>query len=156
MVRCTSFILQGRNPKPNPKFLTGTGTSIGDPYELSALGRTFGRNRSPENPIYAGSVKTNIGHLEGCAGLAGLMKAVLVVERGQIPPLAGFEKANPRLKLDEWRVALPEKLTPWPTSGIRRASVNSFGYGMFRVVVYLNFLLICFSHRGCKCPCDCG
>lgn len=72
-----------------------------------------------------------MGHLEGGAGLAGLMKAALVVERGLIPPLAGFEKPNPRLKLDEWRVALPETLTTWPIFGVRRASVNSFGYGKF-------------------------
>lgn len=107
----------------------GTGTAIGDPYELSALGATFGKVRTSEEPIYVGSVKTNIGHLEGCAGLAGLIKTVLAVENAQIPPLAGFEKANPRLKLDEWHVALPETLIPWPQSGLRRASVNSFGYG---------------------------
>lgn len=76
-----------------------------------------------------GSVKSNIGHLEGCAGLAGLIKAVLVIEKGVIPPIAEFEKANPKLKLEEWRVALPTTTIPWPTSGIRRASVNSFGYG---------------------------
>lgn len=74
-------------------------------------------------------MKTNIGHLEGCAGLAGLIKTVLVLEKGQIPPLAGFEKPNPRLKLEEWHVALPEHLVPWPNTGLRRASVNSFGYG---------------------------
>jgi len=89
----------------------------------------FGKARSQNNPVYVGSVKSNIGHLEGGAGLAGLMKAVLVVERGLIPPLAGFEKPNPRLKLDEWRVALPKNLTPWPIPGVRRASINSFGYG---------------------------
>lgn len=93
------------------------------------MGQTFGVTRDPEFPIYLGSVKTNIGHLEGCAGLAGLIKAVLVVEKGEIPPLAGFEKANPRLRLDEWRIALPDKLVAWPTPGLRRASVNSFGYG---------------------------
>ena len=79
--------------------------------------------------MYVGSVKTNIGHLEGCAGLAGLIKAALVVERGQIPPLAGFEKANPRLRLNEWKITLPTSLTPWPHNDIRRVSVNSFGYG---------------------------
>lgn len=116
-----------------PYYLTkllGTGTAIGDPGEASAIGLTFGLTRTADNPIYLGSVKTNIGHLEGCAGLAGLIKAVLVVEQGEIPPLAGFEKANPLLKLDEWRVALPKILTPWPLTGLRRASVNSFGYGM--------------------------
>lgn len=107
----------------------GTGTPIGDPGELSALGASFGKSRTSDNPLHVGSVKTNIGHLEGCAGLAGLIKAVLVVERGEIPPLADFEKPNPRLKLDEWKVALPTKLLPWPTEGLRRASVNCFGYG---------------------------
>jgi acyl transferase domain-containing protein/NADPH:quinone reductase-like Zn-dependent oxidoreductase/NAD(P)-dependent dehydrogenase (short-subunit alcohol dehydrogenase family) len=107
----------------------GTGTAIGDPYELASLGATFGKVRTSENPIYVGSVKTNLGHLEGCAGLAGLIKTVLVLENGKIPPLAGFEKPNPRLKLDEWHVALPTELVPWPESGLRRASVNSFGYG---------------------------
>jgi hypothetical protein len=109
----------------------GTGTSIGDPYELSAIGATFGKTRSDDNPIYVGSVKTNIGHLEGCAGLAGLIKAALVVERGQIPPLAGFEKANPRLRLKEWKIALPTTLISWPNTGIRRVSINSFGYGIY-------------------------
>jgi hypothetical protein len=126
---------------------TGTGTSIGDPYELSAIGATFGKNRGEDNPIYVGSVKTNIGHLEGCAGLAGLIKATLVVERGQIPPLAGFEKANPRLRLKEWRIALPESLTPWPTSGTRRVSVNSFGYGILHPFVFwiINQILTSFQ-----------
>ncbi|SMR55841.1 unnamed protein product [Zymoseptoria tritici ST99CH_3D1] len=107
----------------------GTGTPIGDPYELSALGATFGATRTEANPLYVGSVKANIGHLEGCAGLAGLIKTVLVVEQGQIPPIADFEKVNPRLKLDEWKVALPTSLVPWPIAGVRRASVNCFGYG---------------------------
>jgi acyl transferase domain-containing protein len=108
---------------------TGTGTPIGDPSELSALGASFGKTRDASNPLIVGSVKTNIGHLEGCAGLAGLIKSVLVIEKGEIPPLANFEKANPRLKLDEWKVTLPTELLPWPTEGLRRASVNCFGYG---------------------------
>ncbi|WPH02495.1 Hypothetical protein R9X50_00536000 [Acrodontium crateriforme] len=105
----------------------GTGTALGDPYELSAIGQTFGANR--ELPLYVGSVKTNIGHLEGCAGLAGLIKTVLIVENGEIPPLVGFERANPRFHLDDWRIRLCEDHIKWPTEGLRRASVNSFGYG---------------------------
>lgn len=107
---------------------SGTGTALGDPYELSAIGQTFGTDR--DLPLYVGSVKTNIGHLEGCAGLAGLIKTVLIVENGEIPPLAGFEKANPRFHLDDWRIRLCEERVAWPTEGLRRASVNSFGYGM--------------------------
>lgn len=99
------------------------------------MGATFGLTRTSVNPLYVGSVKANIGHLEGCAGLAGLIKAVLVVERGQIPPIADFEKVNPRLKLDEWKVALPTSLVPWPTAGVRRASVNCFGYGGGKLIV---------------------
>lgn len=121
--------------------MLGTGTAIGDPGEASAIGLTFGQTRTPDNPIYLGSVKTNIGHLEGCAGLAGIIKAVLVVEQGQIPPLAGFEQANPMLKLDEWCLALPEKLAPWPVKGVRRASVNSFGYGTYARLDLLQFRL---------------
>lgn len=75
------------------------------------------------------SVKTNIGHLGGCAGLAELLKTILSVERGVIFPSLNFEKLNPRLLLDDWRLAVPKTLTPWPTKGLRRASVNSFGYG---------------------------
>lgn len=76
--------------------------------------------RTGENPLYVGSVKANIGHLEGCAGLAGLIKTVLVVERGLIPPIADFEKVNPRLKLDEWKVALPTTLVSWPIASTLR------------------------------------
>jgi acyl transferase domain-containing protein len=74
-------------------------------------------------------VKTNIGHMEGAAGLAGLVKAVYALERGQVPPNLWFEKANPRIPLAKWKLKVPTELTPWPTEGVRRASVNSFGYG---------------------------
>ncbi|PLB39701.1 type I polyketide synthase [Aspergillus candidus] len=107
----------------------GTGTSVGDPIELSAIGGSFGTQRSTDNPLVVGSVKTNIGHTEGAAGLAGVIKAVLAVEQGVIPPLPEFKELNPKLRLDEWRLALPLTPTPWPTAGLRRASVNSFGFG---------------------------
>lgn len=100
----------------------GTGTQIGDPIELSSLGSTFGVNRDKSDPLWVSSAKTNIGHQEGGAGLAGLIRAVLCVEKGFIPPLAGFEKANPQLKLDEWKLALPTDMMPWPKPGVRRAS----------------------------------
>ncbi|OKL56909.1 hypothetical protein UA08_07744 [Talaromyces atroroseus] len=108
----------------------GTGTPLGDPLELSALGATFGAAREPDQtPLYVSSVKTNIGHTEGCSALAGIMKAVLSIERGLIAPNAGFENLNPKLRLEEWKLALPPKTIPWPTTGVRRVSVNSFGYG---------------------------
>ncbi|MCJ1403373.1 hypothetical protein MMC11_006596 [Xylographa trunciseda] len=108
----------------------GTGTPVGDPLELGALGATLGTTkRQAGQPLYVGSVKTNIGHLEGCAGLAGLLKTVLCLENAVIVPSLNYEKPNPRLRLDEWSLKVPTELTPWPTRGVRRASINSFGYG---------------------------
>ncbi|KIX09429.1 uncharacterized protein Z518_00509 [Rhinocladiella mackenziei CBS 650.93] len=108
----------------------GTGTALGDPMELSAIGQTFGRAReASKEPLYVGSIKTNIGHTEGCSGLAGVIKSVLCLEKGLIPPNAGFEKINPKLRLDDWKLALPMSTMPWPSPGLRRISVNSFGYG---------------------------
>lgn len=107
----------------------GTGTLLGDPIELQALGATFGASRTMENPLYVGSVKANIGHQEGGAGVAGIIRAVLAVERGTIPPNAELEKPNAAFKLEEWKVNLPTEPLPWPTAGVRRVSINSFGYG---------------------------
>ncbi|KAJ4859547.1 KR domain-containing protein [Trichoderma breve] len=109
----------------------GTGTPVGDPLECAAIAATFGQVRPESDPLLIGSVKTNIGHMEGAAGLAGLVKAVYALERGQVPPNLWFEKANPRIPLAKWKLKVPTELTPWPTEGVRRASVNSFGYGGF-------------------------
>ena len=107
-----------------------TGTPVGDPLELGALGATFGSSeRADGQPLFVGSVKTNIGHLEGCAGLAGLLKTVLCLENGVIAPSLNYENPNPKLRLDEWKLQVPTKTIAWPTTGLRRASVNSFGYG---------------------------
>ena len=108
----------------------GTGTPVGDPLELGALGATLGTaKRQANQPLYVGSVKTNIGHLEGCAGLAGLLKTVLCLENAVIVPSLNYKTPNPRLRLEEWSLKVPTELTPWPTTGVRRASINSFGYG---------------------------
>ena len=108
----------------------GTGTRVGDPLELNALVNSLHtKERSAADPLYVGSVKTNIGHLEGAAGLAGLFKTILSLENGVIVPHLNFDKPNPKLPLEEWNLKVPTKLTPWPVDGLRRASVNSFGYG---------------------------
>ena len=78
----------------------GTGTKIGDPIEANAIGTVFGHCRSANDPLYIGAVKANIGHLEGCSGLAGIIKAVLVLEKGAIPPIAGFESLNQQIDAD--------------------------------------------------------
>ncbi|KAK2005876.1 polyketide synthase [Colletotrichum eremochloae] len=105
----------------------GTGTLVGDPIEAGAIGETFRPSR--KEPLYIGSVKSNIGHLEGASGLAGLIKIVLALEKGVIPPNADFGKVNPALDLDGLKLRIPTKAVPWPTEGLRRASVSSFGYG---------------------------
>jgi acyl transferase domain-containing protein/NADPH:quinone reductase-like Zn-dependent oxidoreductase/ubiquinone/menaquinone biosynthesis C-methylase UbiE len=76
-----------------------------------------------------GSTKPNIGHLEGASGLAGLIKAVLSLEKGVIAPNIRFQKGNPAIDFEGWRIRVPTEATPWPVPGLRRASVNSFGYG---------------------------
>ncbi|PBP26113.1 polyketide synthase [Diplocarpon rosae] len=107
----------------------GTGTAAGDPAELSGLAQTLCHDRDPGKPLYVGSVKTNIGHLESVAGLAGVIKAILVLEAGVIPPSLNFNTPNPKILFREWNITVPTKATPWPYTGPRRASVNSFGYG---------------------------
>ncbi|KAI1811935.1 ketoacyl-synt-domain-containing protein [Poronia punctata] len=107
----------------------GTGTPVGDPIELSAISSTFGASASAETPIYVGSIKPNVGHTEGCAGLAGVFKAILCLENGVILPTANVETVNPKLTFAENNLALPQQVLPWPTQGLRRISVNSFGFG---------------------------
>lgn len=107
----------------------GTGTGLGDPIELSAIGATFGEARKPGDPLHVGSVKASIGHTEGTAGLAGVLKAVHLLEKGMLVPNAGFENLNPKLKLDDWNITLPMEVKQWPSPGLRRISVNSFGFG---------------------------
>ena len=110
----------------------GTGTPVGDPIEANTLGRVLGRSRPPGEYCLIGSVKTNIGHLEGAAGIAGLIKVALALSHGQIPPNLHFETPNPKIQFDELQVRVPTTLTPWPENhnGLPRlAGVNSFGFG---------------------------
>lgn len=76
-----------------------------------------------------GSIKANVGHTEGCSGLAGVLKSILCLEKGVLIPTAGIEKLNPKLKLRDWNLALPSENMAWPSKGQRRISVNSFGFG---------------------------
>ncbi|KAK2742657.1 Type I Iterative PKS [Onygenales sp. PD_40] len=107
----------------------GTGTAVGDPIEASALGAVFGRYRSPADPLFVGAVKSNIGHLEGTSGLAGLVKAILVLEKGIIPPNTNIQRLNPKIDTEYFNIVIPEKAVPWPSDGLRRASISSFGFG---------------------------
>ncbi|RDL41700.1 Thiolase-like protein [Venustampulla echinocandica] len=107
----------------------GTGTPVGDPLEAEAIGEAFQDSREPGEPLYIGAVKSNIGHLEGCAGIAGIIKTIMVLEKGLIPPNTNFEKLNPDIDAEFLGLEFPTKAVPWPTNGLRRASVNSFGFG---------------------------
>ncbi|KAL8717792.1 MAG: hypothetical protein Q9181_008282, partial [Wetmoreana brouardii] len=107
----------------------GTGTKAGDPIEVEAIATVFSRMRHPSRPLLIGSVKANIGHLESASGLAGLIKAVLCLEKGMIPPSINFETENVDLHLHERCMRVARELEPWPSGFLRRASLNSFGYG---------------------------
>ncbi len=106
----------------------GTGTPVGDPIEARAIGTVLGRKRAAALPI--GSVKTNIGHLEPAAGIAGLIKAALVLHHGIIPPSLGFERSNPSIGLDELGLTVARQVAPL-AEGREGSSVlvNSFGFG---------------------------
>ncbi|KIW12713.1 hypothetical protein PV08_09991 [Exophiala spinifera] len=106
----------------------GTGTAVGDPLELAAVARTLGKARKQDN-IVVGSVKSNIGHLEGAAGLAGVIKCILMLERGTILPNIHFDQPNRRIPFDDWKITVPTSALPWPQHLSKRTSVNSFGYG---------------------------
>lgn len=82
----------------------GTGTKTGDPLEMGAISSVFAHNRTAEAPLYVGSVKTNVGHLEAASGLAGVIKAAIAVERAIIPPNINFEKQNEKLSLESKNV----------------------------------------------------
>ncbi|KAL9616277.1 MAG: hypothetical protein Q9160_008839 [Pyrenula sp. 1 TL-2023] len=109
----------------------GTGTPTGDPIEGRSIAAVFGPHTGRTAPLRIGSVKTNIGHTEAASGLAGLIKAVLSMEKGQIPPSVNFNKPNPKMQLDEWGLKVATELEPWPAADNepRRASINNFGYG---------------------------
>jgi amino acid adenylation domain-containing protein len=105
----------------------GTGTRLGDPIEMRALADVLGR-REDGSPLLVGSVKTNIGHLEAAAGVASLIKVVLSLQHGEIPPHLRLTEVNPEMPLDELGIEIPTQVTPWPTRpGPRVAGVSSFG-----------------------------
>ena len=107
----------------------GTGTEVGDPIEINAAARAYGKGRDARKPLLVGSVKTNVGHLEAAAGVAGLIKAALVVKTGVIPKHLHFRNPNPELDWERLPVQVTTEQMDWPSRGDwpRRAGVNSFG-----------------------------
>ncbi|MBW4454712.1 MAG: acyltransferase domain-containing protein [Nostoc indistinguendum CM1-VF10] len=107
----------------------GTGTSVGEPIEVAALGTIFGKSRPQDQPLVIGSVKTNIGHLEPASGIASLIKVVLALQHGEIPPHLHFQQPNPNIKWDEFRLKVPTERMPWTVGAKSRlAGVNTFGF----------------------------
>ncbi|MFD1540991.1 type I polyketide synthase [Nonomuraea guangzhouensis] len=107
----------------------GTGTAVGDPLEADALGAVYGADRPAEEPCLIGSAKSNIGHLEGAAGIAGLVKAVLALERGELPP-SRLDTPTPAIDWKGTGLRVVDAPRPWPASAHpRRAAVSAFGYG---------------------------
>jgi acyl transferase domain-containing protein/NADPH:quinone reductase-like Zn-dependent oxidoreductase/NAD(P)-dependent dehydrogenase (short-subunit alcohol dehydrogenase family)/acyl carrier protein len=107
----------------------GTGTAIGDPIEAGAIGTVLGAPRQGGAPLYLGSIKTNVGHLETGAGMAGLLKLVLVLSRRTLYPNLNFRAPNPEIPFDALKLEVPTDLRALPESGRLVGGVNSFGFG---------------------------
>jgi acyl transferase domain-containing protein len=106
----------------------GTGTALGDPIEIQALSAVYGKGRPGDRPVYVGAVKTNIGHLEAAAGIASLLKAVIVLRKRAIPPHRNMRVPNPHIPWEQLPVKVPTRLTEWPAGYPGLVGVSSFGF----------------------------
>jgi myxalamid-type polyketide synthase MxaB len=113
----------------------GTGTALGDPIELRALGAVYGTARRSSEPVLVGSLKTNFGHMEAAAGVGGLIKLILALEHAEIPPHATIQTPTPHVPWPQLRLGIPRSVEPWPTSLAaggqeppRTGVVSSFGF----------------------------
>ncbi|MFI9504818.1 SDR family NAD(P)-dependent oxidoreductase [Nocardia sp. NPDC052566] len=118
--------------------LHGTGTPAGDPVEAAALGATYGADREPNAPLAVGSVKTNVGHLEGAAGIIGLIKTALCLRHRELVASLNFERPNPAIPLDDLRLRVVSAPERWAATTIRRAGVSAFGMGGSNVHLILD------------------
>ncbi|KAF7881904.1 uncharacterized protein EAF02_006592 [Botrytis sinoallii] len=107
----------------------GTGTPVGDPIEAGAIAHAFSHARSVDSPLYIGTIKSNIGHLEGTSGIAGLIKSIIMLEHRMIPGIAGLKNVNHAITAEHPHLKFPKELIPWPSEGLCRLSINSFGFG---------------------------
>lgn len=106
----------------------GTGTPLGDPIEVRSAAAVYCKDRAADKPLLLGSVKTNIGHLEACAGMAGFIKSVLSIHNKVIPPHLHFDKPNDAIPWRDYSLAVPQQLSAWPDGNPERAAaVSSFG-----------------------------
>ncbi|KAI0896241.1 acyl transferase domain-containing protein [Annulohypoxylon nitens] len=129
----------------------GTGTRVGDPIEATAIYNVLGTNRSPRDPLYIGSVKSNIGHLEGASGIVAVIKSALMLERGFILPNYDFKYPNEKIPWKKWNLKVPVSQRPWPRNK-KYLSVNNFGFGGTNAHVVLE--KVPFMTRGAKDDAD--
>lgn len=107
----------------------GTGTTLGDPIEIEAMGAVLGAGRPADRAVIAGSVKTNLGHLESASGIAGVIKVVLSMQHGEIPPHLHFNTPSPQIPWPRFPIHVPTEVTAWPgVDGRRVAGVSGFGF----------------------------
>lgn len=107
----------------------GTGTQLGDPIEVEALAATVGQPATGAGPCLIGAAKANIGHLEAAAGATGVVKSVLVLQKGEIPAQVHFQSLNPHILLAGTRLSVPTALTPWP-AGVEPRCIGTSGFGV--------------------------
>ncbi|KAK5627480.1 hypothetical protein RRF57_003195 [Xylaria bambusicola] len=129
----------------------GTGTRVGDPIEATAIHKVFHQGRTPRDPIWLGSIKSNIGHLEGASGIVAVIKSALMLERGFILPNYDFKHPNEKIPFKEWNMKVPVSQRPWPRNK-KYVSVNNFGFGGTNAHVVLE--RVPFTHRGPKVDAD--
>lgn len=118
----------------------GTGTTLGDPIEVEALGAVYSEGHSRDNPLRIGAAKTNLGHMESASGLAGLIKTVLVLQHQEIPPHLHLQQLTPHIPWERLPIVVPTQRTPWPRSAsgpARFAGVSGFGFSGTNVHVIL-------------------
>src|SRR5258705_6803472 len=131
----------------------GTGTAVGDPIEARALSDALCADRPTTSPLLIGSVKTNLGHLETAAGIAGLVKAVLVLKHGQVPANLHFATPNPNIDFKGLKLRVNSTLEPFPeTDGARTVGVNSFGFGGANAHIIVEEAPPCPHHGHYKTP----
>ncbi|KAK7731778.1 Type I Iterative PKS [Cytospora paraplurivora] len=106
----------------------GTGTKVGDPIEATAIHNVFQEGRTTKKPLLFGSVKSNIGHLENASGIASVIKATMMLEKGFVLPNTNFKVPNPSIPMAEWNMKVPNLQQPWPADK-RYISINNFGFG---------------------------
>ncbi len=123
-----------QNARVTPELISfvethGSSTPLGDPIEVAALKAVLMQQRTSDQPCILGAVKTNVGHLESAAGIAGLLKTVLSLHKGEIAPNLNFKKLNPHIALEGTTFVLPTQVQPWPERERRLAGVSAFGFG---------------------------